>query len=914
MPEEPTAITSMDSLLERHQAAYGEVLSCGLCGMSNPPGRRSCLACGSPLSKEEHQVLPVDPPLLEREPVLQAIDEALEKMQTEGRGTSLVLAAPRGYGTTRLLRYAAEQLLKLDARVFSTTVREGDGPFAPVTRLLWERFGVSPSKGLQSARAELSGQAQRLFLSHKIPPTEHTRRLLVAAGLSAEDSRWESQAERDLPRLAESVSRFVILDAGTRPLGLLIDRAEAASEEGIALAQQVMQSLKGAPVFVLLTVDPSRPSALLEQGAKVLRLEPLSKDACRQLCRALLPGVESVPPALEEAVVQRSEGAPGKLRAILHALLESGVIRTDTSPWSIDLDAVGPDDPVSAGDLLEHRVRHLEPEVRAVLERAAVVGEVFWEGAVLAITRTEQQSEALFEQDRVTPAVREVLRQLVAAEFIAPIEESELALEREFAFAVPGLREMLLKPQDSAVRQNRHDITAAWLELAAGVRADDLARAIAGHLERAGLAPAAARAYLRAARVARQSYRGAQAVQLFDKALSLLSPGDAPVRVDALHDKGVVLSLLGRVDEAEGAFQAMLQDAYRYGARNKMAAALGRLGRLSRNRGEYDRARAYLWRALDLFQQSEDLRGVAAVQDDLGLLSYLAGDFEAALGHSTQALDIRRGLDDPLGEALSTYNLGLVHLARGQPRQARAHFERALALRERHGDVEGTTTTRNVLAILLFERGDFEQAEKIWREILALAETLEDRRMVAIGSLNLGEAALARGDMIEAASRLERAARVCAEIDDKRMLCETERVLGMLGKAKGDAAKAEAHLERSLEIARAVGLPEAEALALRGKGEVLAMRNDLTEEEREQAARHFATAVRTLEELGATRELARTRASFGRWLLERGERTSGRKLLTLAVPVLERLDLYEAPAARAALERAGGPMILPGAG
>ena len=82
----------------------------------------------------------------------------------------------------------------------------------------------------------------------------------------------------------------------------------------------------------------------------------------------------------------------------------------------------------------------------------------------------------------------------------------------------------------------RHDVCASWLELAAGPRADDLARAIAGHLEKAGLLDAAARAYLRAARAARQSYRGPQAVQLFTKALLHLAPGDAPVRIDALHD------------------------------------------------------------------------------------------------------------------------------------------------------------------------------------------------------------------------------------------------------------------------------------------------------------------------------------------------------------------------------------------
>src|SRR5262249_14313611 len=99
-------------------------------------------------------------------------------------------------------------------------------------------------------------------------------------------------------------------------------------------------------------------------------------------------------------------------------------------------------------------------------------------------------------------------------------------------------------------------------------------------------------------------------------------------------DKGVVLSLLGRVDEAAAAFTKMLALGHRYGAYNKMAAALGRLGRLARGRGDFERARALLRRALALFRKTEDLRGVAAVQDDLGAVAWMGGDFDAAVGHS----------------------------------------------------------------------------------------------------------------------------------------------------------------------------------------------------------------------------------------------------------------------------------------
>ena len=79
-----------------------------------------------------------------------------------------------------------------------------------------------------------------------------------------------------------------------------------------------------------------------------------------------------------------------------------------------------------------------------------------------------------------------------------------------------------------------------------------------------------------------------------------------------------------------------------------------------------------------------------------------------------------------------------------------------------------------------------------------------------------------------------------------------------------------------------------------------------------QADAHFEQAIAILEELGATRELARTRAAFGGYLLERGDVMRGRQVLTLAVPVLERLELADAPKSRKALENVGGELLLPG--
>lgn len=918
MREESTAVTSRERIEASRNSDEGFYAACPNCGLRNPVDRRSCLACGVPLTIAEGLAgaLPVDTPLLEREVETAALDAVIDRYFADKRGALVAVTAPRGFGVTRLLRHAVERLLaRGGVRILSTTVRDADGPYAPVTRLLWERFGLTPTKSPSAARTEIVAEVSRSFLQRRVPPTEHARRIIVTAGLPLDESgRWEANAERDVPRVADSVARLLAYDADVQPLAIVIDRLDAATDEGLGLFSAVVTALAavGAPVLIVVAGEPPRiPESVLSFATRV-QPRPLSREACETLCHHLLPGLPAIPDELLEAVVSRAEGIPGRVRGLLLALLEAGVVVADEVPWRVDLEALGPQGPISTADLLEIRLARLDTEARAVLERAAVVGEVFWEGAVVAMTRVEEGGIDPFGPDVAGPRVHDALRRLANARFITPIEEGELAQQREYVFDAPGLREILLRSQLDVVRRKRHEICATWLELASGPRADDLSRAIAGHLERAGLKEPAAHAYLRAARAARSSYRGPQAVDLFDRALRALPEGEAPTRVDALHDKGVVLSLLGRVDEATEAFLDMLRIAHTYGARNKEAAALGRLGRLARGRGEMPRAKALLDRALELFREWEDQRGIAAVEDDLGMVAYISGDFEAATQHSQRALEMRRELDDPLGEALSTHNLGLVHLARGQPRQARAYLERALALREKHQDLEGTVLTRNVLAVLAYERGDIENAERMWQEIEELAGTLGDRRMIAVSTYNLGESAIRRGDAARAKQLLDEAERLGNELDDKRLVAEVERGRGLLAKARGDAPKARVHLERSRSLAQSIGAREAQAVALRGLGEVCAMTVfESSVDMSHEAEGFFAEAVRILEELGATRELARTRAAYGEYLVERGDTMGGRRLLTLAVPVLERLELAEAAPARIALKSAGGDLLLP---
>ena len=183
---------------------------------------------------------------------------------------------------------------------------------------------------------------------------------------------------------------------------------------------------------------------------------------------------------------------------------------------------------------------------------------------------------------------------------------------------------------------------------------------LAVHLEKAGAATRSGLTYLEAGDLARQAFAAKRAQEHYARGLSLLAEDDAPRRIDALHNHGDVLLVIGRTDDALAAFREMRVLAYRLGLVAKGGAAHNRIGRLHRDTGSLALARQHLDTALELFKAVNDERGIAACHDDIGKLLWTRGEYDEALEQMKISLEIRKTVGDRRSIALSLNNIGLV--------------------------------------------------------------------------------------------------------------------------------------------------------------------------------------------------------------------------------------------------------------
>lgn len=928
--------------------------TCPSCGYANPRTWRACARCGASLAEPKREVtdvtllegpdgmpappsslgaLAIEPdstertlvedggegetPFIGQHAASEVIQAGIERAFTLGVPTLVSLEGDRGSGKTRMLVHASELAARMepDALVLYAACR-GEGGYAPFSRLLLDRFGVTPSSGPSAVRGQMAtAVGDALGIHDAITVAETTHLLGHIAGVPFPQSPFleplKDQPEELRRRARKALRRLVEGDARKRPVLVLLDHMHEADPDAWDLLEALLCAeahlavvVAGAPNVNELATDVGERLAATQGerfgGLQTASIAPFREEDVASMLLVLVPSLTNAPEPLVAGLTHRSQGNPSAVRELIFGLAEAGAFRP-ASDGSAEIDLrklEGGSLPVTMSDAIRARLMRLDAFERATLDRAAIVGEAFWAGAVLAQMRGEasgnhdlSRPEKLWPADEDAQRLVQSLERLVDKGFVERSAQSELPGTEEFLFVHAGTRALLYDAQDEEARVRRHGLVARFLTMRGELVPGGVSAMMAPHLERAGQKIRAGRAYLEAALAERAQMRNAAALRLIERALPLIEVDDVSRRLDALHEHGSLLTTLGRYDEAHASFAEMLRLAWQVGAPNKGGAALNRLARLERQRGREQQARALLERALVLFRGAGDVRGVASTLDDLAQVMRLSGENEPALAAAKEALQIRQAHDDKRGEAVSLSTIGAIELARGNLPVAESCLQKALEIRRAISDIEGQVQSLNALGVFASVRGDGEGAVRAWRDALSGAREIGDVRSQAMLLSNMAELLLTTGDLVAAEPALREASELAEQLGDARVVAEVTRHAGTLAMKRNDD-DAEERLVVALEAAKAYGGREAIALAHRALGQLRSRTVfDETGQADRRAEESYLVAVDGFREIGNEKEAARALADLGLHLVERGDLDSARERLGEARAIFRRIGL-----------------------
>ena len=581
-------------------------------------------------------------PMVGRQIDLGIVTGALQKAMQESAVQLVMVSGEPGVGKSRLV---AELLSFADSGPELVRWRQGrclpygEGiTFWALGEIVKAEAGILESDPPETAAAKIDA-----MIPANAPDAAWLRaRLRPLAGLAA------PEAARDENFAAWRA--FIELLAEDRPTVLVFEDLHWADAALLDFLEQLAEHTDEVPLLLVATARPELSerapgwAASARNLAKV-NLRALAPAETARLIGHLL-GSAVLPAEVQQVILDQCGGNPLYAEQFVRLLQDQNILRRAGAGWSIDSNAGIPLPPGVHG-LIAARLDTLPAERKRMLHDAAVVGKVFWSGAVADMA------------ERGEADVRAVLHELARKELIRPARRSSIAGQAEYAFTHALIREVCYAQIPRAGRARRHQRAAAWIEAMAGERAADHAEILAAHYTTAlhlaqvakdpvaGELAASAARYLMLAGDRALGIDVPAAERHYHRALQLTTDTD-PSRAKLLARHAEALRQRGRFTEAARAYEQAIESFRARGDVISLAGAMTGYAHVLQWLGD-PRERALTTEALALVEPlgpSPDL--VQALAEEAGT-RMVWGDHREAIEHADRALALaaQLGLPEP---------------------------------------------------------------------------------------------------------------------------------------------------------------------------------------------------------------------------------------------------------------------------
>jgi class 3 adenylate cyclase len=660
----------------------------------------------------------LDSPLVGRERELALLDETFRRAEEAVQAEVVTVIGPAGVGKSRLTNEFCTRLGDRSSAITGRCLPYGEGiTFWPVASALREAAGIGERDSAGTARQKLAellkGNGDATLIEERLEP-------LLGMGLGPPAIQETFWAVR---KLFEHV-------AADRPAVVVFDDIQWGEPTFLDLLEYLADWIKTAPVLFVCLARPEvrelRPEWMLAKpNATLLALDSLTGSELDGLIRNLVSGAE-LSRAARTKIVEVAEGNPLFVEETLRMLVDDGVLELRDGRWRLARDVSDVTIPPTIHALLTARLDRLEAEERAIIERASVVGRLFWWGAVAELSPPETRPKVIVH-----------LHSLARKELIRP-DYTEPGQEAAFRFTHILMRDAAYSGIPKAERASLHERLADWIEAEAHDLAGEYEEILGYHVEQAtrlllelgppsertvSLGKRAAKLFAAAGRRAFARGDMPAAVNLLDRAVSLLAE-DERERAELLPQLAYALFEIGDYGRLRDVVVEATETSAASGDRALAAYALilGLFVRLAwEPEGWAERAQPEALKAIEAFEQIADERGLAKAWALLGVVHIERAQFAGAEDAWEKAAGYARAVGDRRDELES---LAWIPLAVwGGPTHADEGLQRCAEIHQRAaGDKKVVATALAVQAAFEAGLGRFDAARELMRDAQAILE------------------------------------------------------------------------------------------------------------------------------------------------------------------------------------------------
>ena len=747
-------------------------------------------------------------PFVGREHERTMLLETFLRAERESSVQLVTVVGEPGIGKSRLV---TELRTALDERPDMVTWRHGrclpygEGiTFWALGEIVKAEAGILESDDQSETEAKLEAMLAGLFL-------EDAERAWFASRLAPLVGVGEDAAAVSREEAFTAWRRFLEAVAARRPCVLVIEDLHWADGALLEFVEHLVDWSMPVPLVLLCTARPELFERQPNWGggkrnATTISLSPLSTEESGRLLQLLLDRT-LLPAETQSVLLERAGGNPLYAEQFARMLQERG-----------DVEGLAVPETVQA--LMTARLDTLRPEQKALLHDAAVVGRIFWSGAVAAIG----------ERDR--SVTRRELNELVHREFIRPVRASTVGGDDEFSFWHALVRDVAYQQIPRAPRADKHVAAASWIETIAGERLEDHAETLVYHYEQAlelaramgGDRPELAaslrrclmlagdravhldteraltylrralelagddertQAYVLAKLAPVLSSRGesAEAIEASEHAVAVLRDSDPPAAASILRSLSQMLWARGSIAESESVAEEGIAILERHPG-PELVAAYGGAAHSLAIAGHSERATAYVEKGLALADQLGVADVISLLQARAAVRGYESDPRALDDLRVSVDLGLRLGLGRATAIAMNNLGDGL-SVFESMP-AARAAWGEAIEFSRARGMATPEMWQRGERLRALYHLGEWDELEREADEVLRWVEERGGGQLAVFARIELAQLLVHRGELVGAAEHVHALLPQARESGDPQVLVPGLTIAALVSWREGD--------------------------------------------------------------------------------------------------------------------------------
>ncbi|MBW2196318.1 MAG: AAA family ATPase [Deltaproteobacteria bacterium] len=787
-------------------------------------------------------------PFVNREKEIDLLKKAFEKSIEHGPIITAV-TGEAGIGKTSLFKHFNQFMVKERALLLEGRCRPYGQLTAlfPLKRMFRSYFNLyeqdSDDQVQSKIRSKLKGSEPSASLDHFFDLFSGVEKKIEDFHLAIE---WKKKT------LFRAIRDFLVSISKHKPVIMVINDMQWADASTREYLTFLIQSPEKIPILIVC-MGRSEPGLWFpDLPMEPIRINPLSEKQAADLFTSIL-GTRYFDPDICKKIVFKAGGNPLFLVEMGEALKRQELIVSKESKCTLKVPGHNIETPESIQGILAARLDALHPELKHLIQLAAVIGGEFSYDLLEPLVESPENLSNLLEK-----IVKE------------GILERDFSNDRQqYQFRQPLMQEVAYHSLLRRDRRRFHQVVGKTIETLYPKNLQANFGLLAHHFYEAKNWPKAFGYTLEAMEQASYSYACQEALTSIDRALDIISKGQWERSDEKILDltmyKGKMHFCMGQMEAAKTVFKDLLLESRRLYDHETEAEALFRLGWISFYTHQPRSSQALLTKAIHLSRQRDFPEILLKATGFLGFVYAVLGNLKEAEHLLTEAFDLGVQLDKPEGRAWSLVNLaryynwigefektlelcrqldklnqeirspyfrillyfiqGSAFGALGQIEKAKQQLKAGVKQLEGVDDKFWSPRFLNTLGWVHAEIGEFQDAVRLNKQSLKEAISTGDPEIIHNAQINLVENYLALGDLSKAKKMLERVWEEVRKpgISYTRWRYKTRLFIAMgeLYGRLGDKKKGLDFTRKALNLARKSGAKKHQALALLAKSQLL---------------------------------------------------------------------------------------------